>query len=324
MTKCEYCGKEVLYPFKCSFCGFYFCAEHRLPENHDCPNLPARTPLGQWKAKLPRTPKEKVKERIEEEGELHFIKERSPSTKLKTPKPHPKRGKRKFAIIGATVIGVLVALVLLFHYFPITEKDKNIIFSNIPFEEDFHLSKGFLQTDSMEYYFNISLATEFEVDITSDEPINFKLYNFETNSTKIDRKWVQIVYDSVVVKRGVWVVSIAPSNSNANGRIKMTTRTPLLTYMYVHMSATREVGGSNITMNYEDEMEETISVYLSIKLQDFTVVWNYTENGEERNKFTVTWSGASKYQHYVVEITADHRVFGNLTYRILTYGQLTP
>jgi Zn-dependent protease len=47
--KCSYCKNEVTFPFKCSYCGHYFCAEHRLPENHDCPEL--------WRA---RAPKEKL------------------------------------------------------------------------------------------------------------------------------------------------------------------------------------------------------------------------------------------------------------------------
>ncbi|MEM2110876.1 MAG: AN1-type zinc finger domain-containing protein [Candidatus Bathyarchaeia archaeon] len=35
---CQYCGREVIdLPFRCSFCGGYFCTEHRLPENHSCP-----------------------------------------------------------------------------------------------------------------------------------------------------------------------------------------------------------------------------------------------------------------------------------------------
>jgi Zn-dependent protease len=35
-------------PFKCPYCGNYFCHEHRLPENHDCPEI--------WKAKTPQPP----------------------------------------------------------------------------------------------------------------------------------------------------------------------------------------------------------------------------------------------------------------------------
>ena len=42
MTKCQLCKKDVFMPFQCSYCGQYFCDEHRLPENHLCPNLPKR------------------------------------------------------------------------------------------------------------------------------------------------------------------------------------------------------------------------------------------------------------------------------------------
>lgn len=44
--KCQYCGADVVLPFKCPFCGGYYCVKHRLPENHECPEL--------WKAWLPR------------------------------------------------------------------------------------------------------------------------------------------------------------------------------------------------------------------------------------------------------------------------------
>jgi ADP-ribose pyrophosphatase YjhB (NUDIX family) len=47
-SKCYYCGKEELIPFKCNYCGDYFCAEHRLPEMHNCADLPPR----QWKSKI--------------------------------------------------------------------------------------------------------------------------------------------------------------------------------------------------------------------------------------------------------------------------------
>ncbi|MFX0024176.1 MAG: AN1-type zinc finger domain-containing protein [Candidatus Hermodarchaeota archaeon] len=37
MSNCAYCGKNVGFlPFKCRHCGKNFCAEHRMPENHDC------------------------------------------------------------------------------------------------------------------------------------------------------------------------------------------------------------------------------------------------------------------------------------------------
>jgi len=43
--KCQHCGKDEVIPFKCPHCNAYFCAEHRLPESHNC--------TGQWKATAP-------------------------------------------------------------------------------------------------------------------------------------------------------------------------------------------------------------------------------------------------------------------------------
>ncbi len=39
MVKCDKCGKEEDLPFRCNYCGGYFCSEHRLPEFHDCTGL---------------------------------------------------------------------------------------------------------------------------------------------------------------------------------------------------------------------------------------------------------------------------------------------
>lgn len=38
MGKCSVCGKEDL-TFTCNYCSESFCAEHQLPENHDCSNI---------------------------------------------------------------------------------------------------------------------------------------------------------------------------------------------------------------------------------------------------------------------------------------------
>jgi Zn-dependent protease len=48
--KCQKCGKDVFLPFRCPYCGGYFCSEHRLPENHDCPRMElARAPRKETK-----------------------------------------------------------------------------------------------------------------------------------------------------------------------------------------------------------------------------------------------------------------------------------
>jgi Zn-dependent protease len=36
MVQCDYCGKDEYMPFRCKYCGGYFCSEHRLPEMHNC------------------------------------------------------------------------------------------------------------------------------------------------------------------------------------------------------------------------------------------------------------------------------------------------
>ncbi len=39
MVKCERCGVETYMPFRCNYCGGYFCERHRLPEFHECPGV---------------------------------------------------------------------------------------------------------------------------------------------------------------------------------------------------------------------------------------------------------------------------------------------
>ncbi|HME18160.1 MAG TPA: AN1-type zinc finger domain-containing protein [Nitrososphaerales archaeon] len=34
--KCEFCGMDESLPFVCNYCGGVFCADHRLPEAHQC------------------------------------------------------------------------------------------------------------------------------------------------------------------------------------------------------------------------------------------------------------------------------------------------
>ncbi len=36
---CSVCGKKEMLPYKCKFCGWTYCSEHRLPENHECTGL---------------------------------------------------------------------------------------------------------------------------------------------------------------------------------------------------------------------------------------------------------------------------------------------
>jgi len=39
MARCEFCGKPVTLPFRCNYCGKFFCEDHRLPPKHNCPYI---------------------------------------------------------------------------------------------------------------------------------------------------------------------------------------------------------------------------------------------------------------------------------------------
>ncbi|MDR0459838.1 MAG: hypothetical protein LBH62_00115 [Nitrososphaerota archaeon] len=37
--KCQICGIDTVMPYSCPYCGGQFCSQHRLPENHTCPQI---------------------------------------------------------------------------------------------------------------------------------------------------------------------------------------------------------------------------------------------------------------------------------------------
>lgn len=74
--KCEICGKSDYLPFKCRYCGRYFCIEHRLPENHNC--SPALE-ISEKEDKLKKSPKSErlVKESEKEDVEKDLVPRRT-------------------------------------------------------------------------------------------------------------------------------------------------------------------------------------------------------------------------------------------------------
>jgi len=50
MVQCDRCGKNVDLPFRCNYCGGYYCSEHRLPEFHECTGLYQRRPVPNWRS----------------------------------------------------------------------------------------------------------------------------------------------------------------------------------------------------------------------------------------------------------------------------------
>ena len=63
-VKCSRCNAETYMPFKCPYCGQYFCVEHRLPENHDCPEA--------WRAKAPMEQPPKTLKTVESKPSYQY------------------------------------------------------------------------------------------------------------------------------------------------------------------------------------------------------------------------------------------------------------
>jgi len=65
-------------PFECKFCGGYFCLEHRLPEDHNCPDLPPRTSLGSWQTRkdIAYAHSKEEKDEFISVGDFHFVRKK--------------------------------------------------------------------------------------------------------------------------------------------------------------------------------------------------------------------------------------------------------
>ncbi|MFP8955537.1 AN1-type zinc finger domain-containing protein [Natrialbaceae archaeon A-CW3] len=46
MPRCHVCHDSLPLPNECNYCGEYYCTNHRLPENHQCPHLEQAHTLG--------------------------------------------------------------------------------------------------------------------------------------------------------------------------------------------------------------------------------------------------------------------------------------
>jgi len=105
-VKCKYCEKDVVLPFRCRFCNQYYCTEHRLPENHECPEY--------WRATVPSeqpqpTPIIVVEEGLEATPYEYTISYTPPSSRLFRFSPTEIRHLTLSALL---VMGVGLSVVL--------------------------------------------------------------------------------------------------------------------------------------------------------------------------------------------------------------------
>ena len=116
MRRCEQCGKEVLFPFECSYCGKILCSEHRLPESHQCVGMPKES--GYWYRKKRAMGGAIEKEGQEQirEGEFYFIKEDKKRMKRDKGESYRRAPRNRLSRIfrNAKTVGILaVSLIIL-------------------------------------------------------------------------------------------------------------------------------------------------------------------------------------------------------------------
>ena len=107
MPKCEYCDKEIFLPFKCPYCGGYFCSEHRLPEKHECSSLPKK-PLFWYQKQRQNIARTEYPKKTVKEGKFFFTKEKQPEIEH-------KGTKRKIPVkkvVALSVVAVILVVVL--------------------------------------------------------------------------------------------------------------------------------------------------------------------------------------------------------------------
>jgi len=94
--KCALCKKEAYLPYLCSYCGQYFCDDHRLPEQHMCPGLPKRD----WESRRRIKIRSSVRTHARKKDSIKPQKAPSPTTR-------PIKGKTILLLIIIGISGLL-------------------------------------------------------------------------------------------------------------------------------------------------------------------------------------------------------------------------
>jgi hypothetical protein len=188
---CNECGEELdsLIPFKCKYCGLHYCKHHRLPENHNCVNLPSRRPLISQPDKPLAEPKKYRKTgtypEIEEnkiyetnsEPESNIIKKEKPK-KTKKVKRH-RRSSYKIRLSNLTKI--FLASLILF-----------VIL---------HLTLLYISTSELWIIYIVVLCI---TEVTGLFLLLFKLDRISTHSTL--RLWGLRILAGLILFVGLWLL----------------------------------------------------------------------------------------------------------------------
>lgn len=206
MARCEYCGKEVYLPYKCKYCGGIFCAEHHLPENHDCLGLQIyrqrRAGAGQMFTlpSVTRFAPEYVaskrpvrSERVEEE--LKKVKPRQPA--YYEPSYSSYRSESSGSKAGYVLLGIVIAFVLFLAL-------RSGMIPGISFGGESGSFTVYLRVSNKELTQNPEAYVGKKVEVTG-------VLGFVALMGEISEDFETTVFYTLTDDQGYWVMVIPPS-----------------------------------------------------------------------------------------------------------------
>ena len=116
--------------------------------------------------------------------------------------------------------------------------------------------------------------------------------------------------DGSTYRFGYYVSGVDPTPTLSIRTISFS-QAAQVTYRYVTVEATRSSDATTITVNYQDNLDQTILVDLEIRYQNGTVA--YSDNSTA-NPTSFVWNSAVNTTDYYAVVTITHGFFGTLTY----------
>lgn len=158
-------------------------------------------------------------------------------------------------------------------------------------------------------YINGSLVTVEKKKVDSVGNVNLNLVNGLIYTLTLDSGTSEITFGDIAMTSatGVQLVLKAiyfPKNT-------------LLTYRYLHTYTIRD--GTDITINFEDTLNHTTNVEISIIDSDNVEQYSTTETAQS---FAVTWTSAIANESYTVTANVNHTVYGEMAFSWYLPGTL--
>ena len=255
MGQCQLCKKRVDIPFRCNYCGQLFCAEHRLPENHMCPNLPDRG----WKSRRSML-RPSVSTHTRKIDSIKHQKVSSPKT----------RSIKKKIILLFLIVGIFISIIPIYT----TYKNQKIEIINLNIE-----SKEVFSGELLNIYVDVSKSSIPYLENILNALNDFVDY-VEEMEIKIDGK--SVIKDEINLRFNENMTYVYPLIEKEPGKHVISVGSLSEEFEVLRIA---KFEGSNLEMVPDNPwIGENISVSLRIEniggIRDNKTVFCYLDNKE--------------------------------------------